>query len=47
MLETIQAVPVKTWAAPDQIEYGIEYKGRAYPLHGDEKSGRHYIQIGG
>jgi len=46
VLETIQAVPVKMWTVPDQVAYGIEYKGRVYPLSGDQTSGKHFIEIG-
>lgn len=47
VVEVIEAVPVKMWTVPDQVEYGIEYKGHVYPLNGDEKSEKHYIEIGG
>ncbi|HOB76113.1 MAG TPA: hypothetical protein PKG54_16485 [Phycisphaerae bacterium] len=31
----------------DQARYGIEHKGRVYPLNGDMKSEKHHIEIHG
>lgn len=45
VLEVVQAVPVKTWTVPDEVVYGIAYKGRIYPLNGDQQPGKHYIEI--
>lgn len=47
VVEVIQAIPIQTSVIPDQAEYGIEYKGRVYPLNGDKASEKHYIEIGG
>jgi hypothetical protein len=46
VLEVVQAAPVRIWAAAAEAQYGVAYKGRVYPLHGDKSSGRHFIEIG-